>query len=374
MMYPRLILALLLMLPALGLAEIQADTTRLALLIEEEKRPAKETRRIRLSELAPQAYEARSWALALDNDILAPGHRDQDYTYGITFTLTGPGAGNTWLSLDKPLTTLDRLLGLEAGGGTITQQSLEFGFFGFTPEDIQVADPNPDDRPYASLVYASSTREHLDPIRQTAWKSTLTLGVLGLDLVGSMQDRIHSHLDGNRPRGWRHQISDGGELTGRYALAYQVYLGAPFDGGELKSSLQASVGYITEASWSLSLRAGRFHSPWSSFNPELASYGEKSSYASSAQPANEGYFWGGITIKARAYNAFLQGQMRDSAVTFDANQLRPVLLEAWLGYTQSFAEGFRLSYVIRAHSAEIKHGAGNRDLIWGSLILARQLH
>lgn len=341
---------------------------QIARLIDDEKRP--------LTALALPYKEPKnaSWALAIDNDILALGGRDQDYTYGLNFTYSGSAAKETWISLDQPLTAVDGLLGLDKlSPQGINNHSIEVGLFGFTPEDIDVVQANQNDRPYASLVYVSSSREQVDLANQVAWKTTLTLGALGLNFVGEFQNQIHDQLDGNQALGWNNQISDGGELTARYALARQQYLGTVFGNTEVKSTLQASVGYLTEASWSLSIRGGKYHTPWSSFNPELASYGEKSTYTTSASKINEHYFWGGVAIKARAYNAFLQGQFRDSAVTYNHNELNPVVIEAWLGYTVAFAEGYRVSYVLRGHSSEIKAGAGDRNLVWGGLILAKTL-
>src|SRR5690606_39615929 len=109
-----------------------------------------------------------SWALAVDNDILALGGRDQDYTYGINFTYSGRAAEDAWFSLDKPLTAIDRLLGLDdSADHTIENHRIEVGMFGFTPEDITVAAANPNYRPYASLIYWSNTRseEHTSELQ-----------------------------------------------------------------------------------------------------------------------------------------------------------------------------------------------------------------
>lgn len=313
-----------------------------------------------------------SWALAFDNDVLVPGGRDQDYTYGINFTQTGEAARSAILSLNSPLTALDHWLGNEHASIATTETfSREIGVFGFTPEDIKVVEANPDDRPYASLVYLSSSREQIDLVNNLAWKSTLTIGALGLGLVGELQEIVHEATKSDHPKGWDNQISDGGELTGRYQIARQRYLESASDNLEVKSTIQLSLGYLTEASWGLSFRSGSIHSPWSSFNPELASYGEKSSYSSAAKPVNEHYFWAGFAIKARAYNAFLQGQFRDSKVQYERRQLNQFLVEGWLGYTFAFRQGYRVSYVLRGHSSEIKEGAADRELLWGGIIVAR---
>lgn len=341
------------------------EWVQLASLIEEEKRPLLQldTKKSRVN---------KSWAFAFDNDVLVPGGRDQDYTYGINLTQTGENVRTARFSLNNSLLALDNWFGNAHKSITLQETfSREVGVFGFTPENISLSHANMNDRPYASLVYLSSSREQIDLVDNVAWKSTLTVGVLGLGLVGELQNLVHEVTNSEKPQGWDNQISEGGEFTGRYVIARQKYFDSISDNLEVKSTIQASVGYLTEASWSLSFRGGRIHSPWSSFNPELASYGEKSSYSSSAKPVDERYFWGGVAFKTRAYNAFLQGQFRNSIVTYDHNQLNPFLIEAWAGYTFAFKQGYRISYVLRGHSSEIKEGAGNRDLLWGGVIIAR---
>jgi hypothetical protein len=309
-----------------------------------------------------------SWAFAIDNDVLVHNDRDQDYTYGFNLTFSGKAAQENWLSMDPVLDAIDdRVIDLPHANN----HSIEMGWFGFTPENIKIDEPNPRDRPYASLVYLSNSREYTDYVGHVAWKTTFTLGMLGLDLAGSVQNRIHDFIDATEARGWNNQISQGGELTARYAIARQQHMGTIFNNTEVKSTVQASVGYLTEASWSLSVRGGKYHTAWSSFNPDLASYGERSTYTTSASAISEHYFWAGISIKARAYNAFLQGQFRESEVTYSASELNPVVFEAWAGYTLAFGDGYRLSYVLRGHSSEIREGDGDRNLRWGGLIFAK---
>jgi hypothetical protein len=349
------------------LAPQQPEWLQVATLVDDEKQP--------LLHLHDQPTKpTSSWAFAFDNDLLVPGHRDQDYTYGLNFTQTGESARAASFSLNKSLVVIDDLIGFNHSSlSTQETFSREIGAFGFTPEDITVSEANPNDRPYASLVYLSGSREQVDLVDNVAWKSTLTIGALGLNLVGELQNVAHQGTNGKTAQGWNNQISDGGELTGRYVIARQKYFDSFSENVEVKSTVQASVGYLTEASWSLSMRTGRIHSPWSSFNPELASYGEKSSYSSNAKSVSERYFWAGVAVKARAYNAFLQGQFRDSAATYEHHQLNPVLVEAWAGYTFAFKQGYRISYVLRGHSSEIEEGAGDRNLLWGGIIIARSL-
>jgi hypothetical protein len=81
------------------------------------------------------------------------------------------------------------------------------------------------------------------------------------------------------------------------------------------------------------------------------------------------YLWAGAKARVRGYNAFLQGQFRDSAVELSASQLERFIGEAWLGVTWQITETYWLSHVAHYQSREIKDGAGSRDLLWAGLIL-----
>ena len=312
-----------------------------------------------------------SRSFAFDNDVLVPGSRDQDYTYGLNLTFAGRAVEDHWASLHEPLGWLDQRIGLDQRvSNPIESNKIEYGLFGFTPEDITLEEPEQGDRPYAGLVYVSSTKERYDLARQVSWQSTLTLGVLGLGVVGEIQDWVHSGIGSERPQGWDNQISEGGELTARYGIARQRLMYKSDSGLEIKTTTQGSVGYVTEASWSLSFRAGKIHTPWISFNPELTSYGEKS-VPSEVGGVSEHYFWTGISVKARAYNAFLQGQFKDSEVTYDSDELNHGIVEAWVGYTVALAEGYSFTYSIRGHTSELKQGVGDRNVLWGGLQITK---
>lgn len=97
---------------------------------------------------------------------------------------------------------------------------------------------------------------------------------------------------------------------------------------------------------------------------------DRSGVSSSA--GRESYFWGGVSVKVRAYNAFLQGQFRESDHELDASDLNILLAEVWAGYTHSVWNDVELSYVLRAQISEIKGGQGDRTLIWGGLVLSKR--
>lgn len=118
--------------PSLSRGATSIDTMQLARAdgtTFEEQRP----RRPRIN--PEQERETGSWSLTLDNDLLVPGSRDQDYTYGISVAATGTRARDFALSLNTPLTWIDRLTGVEGiTNSNVQGHSFEAGIFGFTPK------------------------------------------------------------------------------------------------------------------------------------------------------------------------------------------------------------------------------------------------
>lgn len=316
---------------------------------------------------------AASWSIIIDNDSLISRTRDEDYTAGFAIAYSGNALKNGWYSLDTPLGAINRLVGIDRlWRDSDDTHGFELGMYGFTPNTLSSTEAIEDDRPYASLLYATSTRQHASANTAISWQSSLSIGVLGLSLIGDLQNDVHRLINRRKAAGWSHQISAGGEPTLRYSIARQNLLGANRESVQLKSSYQASLGYITEASVSLNVRAGRLSSPWWTFTPQLSNYGEKSTAFSNAQSrATEHFFWAGVALKGRAYNAFLQGQFRHSDVSYSAGELNHLLLEGWMGYTFAWSNGYRVSYSIRGQSSEVEQGQGNRRLLWGGLVLSK---
>jgi len=317
------------------------------------------------------------WTLAVDNDMIGTSGSDHDYTGGAAVTFAGSrvrdwpfslGFAADWFS--KLAFDHERVYPLHA---------LQIGLLAFTPDDLNATRPITDDRPYASLLFLSNSttlvRGPLEPVDST----TFSFGVLGLPLAGAIQEFIHEENDLNEvPEGWEHQISNGGEPTLRISWARQSLLASNFQRAateyELKWARQASVGYQTEAAVSVSGRWGRINTPWWSFTPDRAEYVSEPApvIGSSTRPgARELYLWAGAKVRLRAYNAFLQGQFRSSEVEVEADGIERWVAEAWVGITWQFAPRWRVSYVLRHQTPELKGGAGDRSLTWGGLILSR---
>ena len=324
------------------------------------------------------------WAFYVDNDLFLNGDRDRDYTGGFALTLSGRRAKEYWYSLDRILSNADRLTGFEKLSGSersVPLHSLELGLVAFTPNDTSAQEPLANDRPYASLLFLSNTQQTVGFERGVAYQSTFTLGILGLPFVGELQQELHDVFDQDQPQGWKNQISDGGELTFRYAVSRQQTISkkhkANGKGYEVKTSYGGSVGFLTDAYVALSGRWGKINTPWWSFNPELTDYIKQDTPIAadtsrvSLSRKSEFYFWSGVSLKLTIYNAFLQGQFRDNPVDYSTGDLEHVVADAWLGVTKQFKNAIRMSYVVRGRSAELRSGDAAREPAWAGFIFSR---
>jgi hypothetical protein len=304
----------------------------------------------------------------IDNDLFAGGNQDRDYTGGLGITISGERAREGMLSLDPLLARVDRLV--FNGQQTNVHHARQIGLVAFTPKDTLVREVQPDDRPYASLLFVSNGRVTVDADDRGAWISSLTIGVLGLSVSEHLHSAVHELVGSERPLGYDHQISAGGEPTARYTLArQQLWIADPSGQIDVKTTVQGSVGFLTETSASISVRAGRFNSPWWSFAPELTDYMAAPVPSESYRGSRELYVFAGARVKARAYNAFLQGQFRDSEVRYTSGEVQPLLAEAWIGVVTQILDQTQLSYALHYQTAELRHGPAARDTLWGAVQL-----
>ncbi len=336
---------------------------------------------------APTVAEAQvvekpetGWTFYLDNDALISGSPDRDYTGGFAVTLSGSQATRYLPFLHSMRESSDQLSGFahytDSGQG-FSLHSFEFGLMLFTPTDQTTSMPILDDHPYASILFAAQSQQSINPAEHIAYQSTLTLGILGLHIGSAIQTSIHRFIDVDKPRGWHNQISDGGELTAKYTTSLQKTLFMqhnPYRAQqEFKVNAEANVGFSTDINVGINWRIGRLNTPWWSFNPHQADYinlGSPVTAMAGQEKHRELFFWFGANVKYRFYNSILQGQFRDSKVTFGHDQLNHVIGEIWGGVTYEFADNFRGSLFYRARTAEIDTDKAHAPR-WAGIILSR---
>ncbi|HEY4646700.1 MAG TPA: lipid A deacylase LpxR family protein [Steroidobacteraceae bacterium] len=333
----------------------------------------------RASAEQPAIEDARGWSLAIDNDLFAPAQSDRDYTGGLGVTVSGAQTAEYWWSLDPLLRRLDSLVFTRDAEWSESRlhQGVQVGLMSFTPQDLAADEVRFEDRPYASLLFVSAARQYLAPDARSVRYSDLTFGILGLSLTSNLHAAIHKAVGSDAPRGYGHQIASGGEPTARYAIGGSTLRGRRLMLGpgllETQTTWELSAGYLTEASYAVSARLGAINSPWWTFNPERVDY--------IVQPApiartdgrglSEVYVWAGAKVRLRAYNAFLQGQFRDSDHVFASDEINHVIGEIWFGVTGQFAGGTQMSYAVRVQTSEVRDGLGRRDPVWAGVTISR---
>jgi Uncharacterized protein conserved in bacteria (DUF2219) len=374
-----------------------------------------------------------------DEDTFMFPSSDQDYTTGFQFTFGGRFARHAWL-LTGPLRALDWFTILKTAhdgicpdnGGPCPSSgydahTLLVGLTYFTPRKGDPGDrdcliqvhgcvlardiPLHDDRPYASILFA--TVSHETARGKTAWLSDFTIGVMGLDVAKTLQTWWHKGYGNDvTPGGWDFQISNGGEATLKYRATWRRLVANVFTktlsgsvdfatpGGEedglplrkldLTADVEANAGFYTNVMAGARLRwspFGRINSPfWSAqrhpVTPVVVQFDGGRTPTPKPRKIQESYFWasGGGTLWA--YNALLQGQFRHSEVTLPYGApgdrrftpLRRAIWDYELGATVRFGKGlcflkhFGLSYQYNRH-APLFGGRHSRQHAWGGVYL-----
>jgi hypothetical protein len=327
-----------------------------------------------------QLADDAEYSIQIDNDFFSGAHRDEDYSWGGAGTWAAPHPGKLTRPLHSVRSALDRLLvpdESESGRWQPEQQAMQVGIIAMTPRSLAIPDPQHDDRPYANLIFLTSSEIQVLDGGERARFSSFTFGMLGLHAAETIHRTVHRMIGDEIPQGWDHQISAGGEPTARYVEAQQWLLGAPdasdADMPELKLTVAGSAGFITEGSVALSARWGRIQSPWWSFDPELGDYTAAPvapvARFGSESPA-ETFFFAGVRLKARAYNALLEGQFRHSDVRVQGDDLAHTLAEAWVGAATTWNDT-RVSYAVHFTTPEMRISPGQRSLIWAGFNFER---
>jgi Outer membrane protein LpxR len=362
----------------------------------------------------------------VDEDTFLFPTTDKDYTTGFQFAFSGYFAR----TLTPPLRALDWLTQMKrvhdgicnendpfCGNRAYQSHSLLAGLTFFTPRKGEPGDPDCeiqehgcvlaltrplyDDRPYASILYLTVSRETARG--KNAWLSDFTLGVLGLGIGEKLQTWFHTGIGNDvAPGGWPFQISEGGEVTAKYRVAWRRLLVTGFYGDpgsdpdlatpaieenhlprrwiDLTTDVEGNVGYYVNALGGVKLRLGLIDSPfWSAQRhpvaPTLAAPGPRK--------IREAYVWasGGGTLFA--YNALLEGQFKHSEVTLPFGEpgapgsveLRRAVWDYQFGGTVRFGAGLGkvlkhlgLTYQYNRH-APLFTGPHSRQHAWGGIYI-----
>ena len=324
------------------------------------------------------------FSLYMDNDLFyPPTNDDRNYTMGLGLQISGEWVDRT--NLTWPLRFIDRMLRVESRrGGRRNFHSVIFGGSGYTPDDLEDSNPIFNDRPYASLIYFSTSILSVGDKNDWAFTTELTLGLLGLDVAENLQTFIHQNVsDSAIPKGWKHQISDGGEMSVLYRLRLEkqfldyanISMG-DWDLLQTSVGLDLGLGYYTYARGGPMIRIGYIKTPFWGFEPNPLGPNTKRQTTDLSDSAGAGgrlklikeaFLFAGFSGILVGYNALLQGQFRNSDVTFSNSEIERFLYDMSAGFGMTLGP-INLSYAIAARSDEFQ-GTRGRDHIWGGFYL-----
>jgi hypothetical protein len=322
---------------------------------------------------------ARDWQLRVDNDAIAPGSRDRNYTGGITFSQSGRRAAERAYSLDGWLGYIDSLFNFGTDTKLKYGHNMQAGLLTFTPEQVSIKEPIFDDHPYSNLIFLANSRQRLSDDNNSVTRSMLLVGLFGTNSANTIQAGLHKLVEAEEAKGWHNQISDGGEPTLRYSLSRTDLVKTHYDNNftsyDISTTLEANVGYTTDINAGISLRFGRIH-PLGWFSLPEPSDHFTGAYAPLLNQQGNGdtelFFLVGANLRLRAYNVLLQGQFRSSKVSYSYSDLNPLILEIWAGAGVTFSNGWQVSYVIRGRTKEFDADQSLRH-VWGGLTVLKAL-
>ena len=300
----------------------------------------------------------------LDQDLFVPfTNEDRDYTMGVAFEF--------FWAKDKGLYPLDNLvrqtaelLGMENSDENIVY-SFMLGTLAYTPDDLADTQPIYNDRPYSSIIYLSNKRVRADD--KNALAAEVLLGIIGTNLSREVQTGFHSlyrdiagSIEPVEPKGWSHQISDGGELTMRLRLSRSRLQFSNPGLWDIATTVGLSLGFQTNINVSAAFRLGNIKSKFWSLPYDPVSRGNFLPDA----PKSEWYFWSAFRAHLVGYDALLQGQFRQSDVKFSSDEIEHVVYDGGLGLTFGFDKS-QLTISANAKSSDLK--LTSRRQVWGSI-------
>ncbi|MFO7953362.1 lipid A deacylase LpxR family protein [Thioalkalivibrio sp.] len=210
----------------------------------------------------------------------------------------------------------------------------------YTPEDIERATPDPDDRPYAGWLYLnfSMAEEHDDRLDRLQ----VSLGAVGpASLADRTQREVHSWSSTAQPQGWDHQIGNEPTLMVAYERQLRGYAQRATDGWgwDLTPHWGAAAGTpFTFANAGAILRAGR-HLP-GDYGPPRIRPALSGSHTFEARAPAGGYAFAGIDTRLMLYDLFLDGPVFRDGPSVDKH---PVVGELTAGFVFHVG-GVRLGY------------------------------
>lgn len=150
-----------------------------------------------------KSFAADAITFTLDNDLFIAS--DDGYTNGIYGSWYYFGRGDE--QPDSSLLVWPLKWSMPNSDGELSVNAYSVGQSMFTPNDILASNPDPNDIPYAGLLFLNNT--YMVSYGSFADSITTTIGIIGpASGAESTQELIHDITDSDQPQGWDFQLEN----------------------------------------------------------------------------------------------------------------------------------------------------------------------
>ena len=322
--------------------------------------PPKQSIEENVSRRVNAVKDEKFWSLSAENDLFGGG-TDQYYTSGVKLTYYD-------VNIDVP-PVIDDMAELiptfDLNQTTSTYFTLGQNIY--TPDDIEIAAAQPNDRPWAGFLYGSVglttvEKNHIDDFE-------VTLGVVGPAAFGEeTQKFIHKRISGSpEPEGWRNQLKNEPGLILSFGRRWPVWADA--DVGPVRfrvePQINASLGNVyTYAGTGATLTMGAKNSRLQDTPPRVRPAIPGTGFFDTPDDEFSWFVFAGLDGRAIARNIFLDGNtFRDSA---DVNK-RYFVADGNVGFAIVY-DDYRIGYTLNYRTEEFE-GQDN-GAVFGSVTLS----
>lgn len=150
--------------------------------------------------------QGNAWSVTLENDLFFG--TDRYYTNGIQLEWAQHSPRGLVGGEDSPL--LRSVCEVAGCIGLVTTLSRHrVGQLMYTPRDISIREAQPQDRPWAGMLYYSNERTFSDAAKREEVVLTAQIGAVGpIAKAGQTQRLVHDTFSGRDPLGWGNQIGN----------------------------------------------------------------------------------------------------------------------------------------------------------------------
>ncbi len=299
-------------------------------------------------------------SLSYENDLIGSG-RDSHYTSGVQAT---------WFNVNTPVPpVIDELANMipTFDLNPTTSTFFTIGQTMFTPEDISIRAPQPDDRPWAGFLYgsvglATVTDNHIDELE-------VTLGIVGPEALGEQTQKfVHSHITSSQtPKGWSNQLDfEPGLILSaqrRWPMAWHHDFAHDFRLA-VTPNVNLSLGNIyTYAGAGGMITLGPYQKTLQDTPPRVRPAMPGTGFFDVPDQGWSWYLFAGLDGRAIARNIFLNGNTFEDSPSVDKKYF---VADATAGLAFTL-DDYRLSYAFNYRTDEFD--GQNDNSVFGSLTL-----